>query len=139
MTVALVAVAVDPPATVNVPVLAPAATVAVVGTVTRAELALSDTAIPPAGAGPVRVIFPVDVVPVMIVEGVTETEESAAGTTVTLTEVVVPSAVAEIVTGVAVVTTDAVPVKVFDVAPAATVIEEGTAKTVGLLDVRVTI
>ena len=66
--------------TVNVAVVAPAATVMLEGTVAAEVLELeSDTATPPVPAASVRVIVPVPVWPLTIVFGLTERLLRAAG------------------------------------------------------------
>ncbi len=69
--------------TVNVAVLALAATVTLAGTVAAPVFELdSDTTAPPGGALPVRVTVPVAGVPPTTLVGFKETDEFAAGVTV---------------------------------------------------------
>ena len=60
--------------TVKVAVVAPAATVTLAGTVAAALLEESVTAIPPAGAGPLRVKVPLELLPPTTGLGVSEIE-----------------------------------------------------------------
>jgi len=65
--------------TVNVALLAPAATVTLAGTVAAAVLSLeSDTAAPPMGAGPLSVTVPVEGDPPVTLIGFSATDESVA-------------------------------------------------------------
>jgi len=70
VTVAVVAVPTGVVVTVKVPVVAPAATVAVAGTVPEGLLELRAMAMPPLGAGPLIVTVPVELVPPVTVVGV---------------------------------------------------------------------
>jgi hypothetical protein len=70
--------------TVKVALVFPAAMVTLVGTVALAELDDSFTEMPPVGAAPVRVSFPVDVVPPLTLVGVRVRDSRVAGTTVRL-------------------------------------------------------
>ena len=64
--------------TVNVPVLCPAATVTVAGTLAfRVSLLVSVTVRPPAGAGPLNVTVPVDGAGAVTVVGFNESETRA--------------------------------------------------------------
>jgi hypothetical protein len=67
--------------TVNVMLLAPAATVTLAGTVAAAVVSLErETAAPPVGAGPLRVTVPVeDCAPPVTLVGFTVTEERVGG------------------------------------------------------------
>lgn len=77
--------------TVNVAVVAFAATVTLAGTVTAAVLLLvSLTMAPPAGAGPLRVTVPVEVIPPRTEVGFKETVLRVAAVTVKLAILVVP-------------------------------------------------
>jgi ABC-type Na+ efflux pump permease subunit len=62
---------------VNVAVELPALTVTEAGVEALALLSDSDTTMPPAGAGPVRVTVPVEEVPPVTLAGLTDTAESA--------------------------------------------------------------
>jgi hypothetical protein len=65
--------------TVNIALLAPAATVTLAGTVAAAVLPLErETTAPPLGAGPLRVTVPVEGVPPVTLSGLSATEESVA-------------------------------------------------------------
>lgn len=63
----------------NVPVLAPAATVTVAGTVALAVLEVKVTAVPPVGAIPLKVTVPVEVAPPWTDVGFNETAVRTAG------------------------------------------------------------
>jgi hypothetical protein len=70
---------------VNVALVAPAATVTLAGTVAAAVLLLPNvTTAPPAGAALLNVTFPVDEAPPVTVAGLTDTEETAGGFTVSV-------------------------------------------------------
>src|SRR5437870_2294338 len=117
--------------TVNVALLAPAATVTLAGTVAVDVLLLVRvTAAPPAGAGPLSVTVPVeDCAPPVTVVGFSVSVESvgrACGATVGGAGVVTGAEDAEVVTGVDVVTALLVTVNVALLAPAATVTLEST-------------
>ena len=81
--------------TVNVALLAPAATVAVAGTVAAAVLPLiRETTAPPAGAGPLSVTVPVEGDPPVTLVGFNVSEESvgrACGSTVSEAVLVAPA------------------------------------------------
>ena len=63
--------------TVNVALLAPAATVTLAGTVAAAALSLErETAAPPLGAGPLRVTVPAEGDPPITLIGLSATDES---------------------------------------------------------------
>ena len=64
--------------TVNVALLAPAATVTLVGTLAAPLSLESITCAPPVGAGALSVAVPVDVAPPVTLEGFTASEVSAA-------------------------------------------------------------
>jgi hypothetical protein len=77
--------------TVKVADVRPAATVTLAGTSAADWLLLaSGTIAPPDGAGPVRFTVPVDELPPTTVEGLSVTEESTGGFTVSPAERVVP-------------------------------------------------
>ncbi len=122
----------------KVPLVEPAATVTVPGTVVEASPDVSVTAKPPVGAAPLRVTVPVEEVPPVTAVGATATAESTAGVTVWVFVVEKPLYVA-VITDVALAATPVVTMlnTVWD-APAGTVTEAGTVTTVGLLEVRVT-
>src|SRR5436853_3783986 len=111
--------------TVNVALLAPAATITLVGTVATALLPLErETVAPPAGAGPLNVTVPVEGDPPVTLVGFSVSEERvgrACGSTVSEAVLVTPAYDAEIVTGVDVVTAPVLTVNVTLLAPAATV------------------
>jgi hypothetical protein len=125
----MVSVATDATArvvTVNVPEVAPATTVTVPGTVALAALELSVIAIPPVGAGPLRVTVPVEEVPPVTVAGESVRPVSVGGLIVRLAVKVVEPSVPPIVADVVDATAVVVTVKVAEVAPAATVALPGT-------------
>jgi hypothetical protein len=123
----------------NAAVPAFAATVMEAGTLaTVALLLVSFTTTPPVGAAPVRVTVPVLDVPAVTDVGLSVTDDSAGGLTVSTAVLLTPLYVAVIVTDVAVVTALLVAVTVAVVAPAATVIEAGTVAAAVLLVVSVT-
>ena len=65
--------------TVNVALLAPAATVTLAGTVAAAVLSLErETAAPPLGAGPLRVTVPAEGDPPITLIGLSATDDSVA-------------------------------------------------------------
>ena len=76
--------------TVNVPEVAPPATVTLAGVVADALLSWSVTTIPPAGAAPFKVTLPVELVPPVTAVGlrVNETIEIEGGFTVNVAETV---------------------------------------------------
>ena len=75
--------------TVNVALLAPAATVTLAGTVAAAVLSLErETAAPPLGAGPLRVTVPAEGDPPITLIGLSTIEESVAEPGVTVSEAV---------------------------------------------------
>src|SRR5436309_11569865 len=116
--------------TVNVALLAPAATVTLAGTVAVAVLLVGGTAVPPLGGGPLSVTVAVEVcAPPVTLVGFSVSEESvgrACGSTVREAVLVTPAYDAEIVTGVDVVTAPVLTVNVTLLAPAATVTLAGT-------------
>jgi hypothetical protein len=105
---------------------------------TVALLLVSVTTTPAAGAAPVRVTVPVLGVPAVTAVGLSVTDDSAGGLTVSMAALLRPLYVAVIVTEVAVVTVLLVAVKVAVLAPAATLIEAGTVAAAVLLLVSVT-
>jgi len=123
--------------TVNVALVAPAATVTLAGTAAADELLERATTAPPLGAAPLSATVPVDCAPPFTVVGLRVTEDSAtapAGLTVSKVVTVVPPYEAEMVTGVAAVTALVVTVNVALVAPAAIVTLAGTAAADALLE-----
>jgi hypothetical protein len=123
---------------VNVAVVAFAATVTVAGTCAAAVLLLDRvTAAPPAGADPVRVTVPVEVVPPVTEVGLRVTVLSAAAVTVRAAVFVTPR-FPEIVTEALLATGLVVMVNVAVVAFAATVTLAGTCAAAVLLLDRVT-
>ena len=76
--------------TVNVAVVAPAATVTDAGTVALVELELKVTAMPPEGAAPLSVTVPVELVPPRTDVGETERETRDGGLTVNVAVLDVP-------------------------------------------------
>ena len=130
---------------VNEALVAPAATVTLEGTLATVGLLLETaTCAPPAGAGSVSVMVPVeDCTPPTTLVGFKVNDERAAvgggaGATVSEADLVAPAYVAEMVTVVAAATAPVVTVNVAVVEPAATVTPGGTLATVGLLLDRVT-
>ena len=127
--------------TVNVALVAPAATVTLEGTVATDVLLLeSATCAPPDGAGPLSVTVPVEEFPPVTLVGLNVSEVrvgvgGAAGFTVSEAVLVTPAKVAEIVTVVDALTALVLTVNVALVAPSATVTLEGTVATdVSLLE-----
>jgi hypothetical protein len=123
--------------TVNVALVAPAATVTLPGTVAADAPLERETIAPPLLAAPLSVTVPVDGDPPFTVAGLSATEDSAtavAGFTVSKVVLVVPPYEAEMVTGVATATALVVTVNVALVAPAATVTLAGTAAADALLE-----
>jgi hypothetical protein len=119
---------------------APAATVTEAGTTAAGLLLVKATLIPPAGAGPVRLIlFNVAGAPPTTDVGESATESKANGLSVRTAVLVTPLNAAEIVTMTVAETVEVVIVNAGDaVAPAATVTEAG-GTTPGLLLVKVTL
>src|SRR5690349_7095559 len=111
--------------TVNVALVAPAATVTEAGTWAAAALLASDTAKPPAGAAAVRVTVPVAELPPVTLAGLTLKVESAGpvalGFTVKEVVAVLAPELADSWATVLAVTAVVVTVNVALVAPAATV------------------
>jgi hypothetical protein len=124
--------------TVNVAVVAPAATVTFAGSDATALLSDNVTTVPLAGAGPLKVTVPVDDDPPCTVEGLSESEVRDGRLTVKLADLVVPLRRAEMLTVVLADTGIVLTVKVAVVAPAATVTLAGTVAAAVLLLVRVT-
>jgi hypothetical protein len=125
--------------TINVAVVAPAATVTLAGTVVAAESSDSVTIAPPAGAALVSVTVPVDELPPVTLVGLKASADSAAGgVTVSVVVRFTPLYVAVSVTLVVAVTAVVLTLKVALVAPAATVTLAGTLATAALLLVSVT-
>src|SRR6266480_1176272 len=125
--------------TVNVALLAPAATVTLAGTVAVDVLLLErETAAPPVSAGPLSVTVPVEVcAPPVTLLGFSVSEERvgrAGGTTVSEAVLVTPAYDAEMVTGVDAVTVLVLTVNVALLAPAATVTLAGTVAVDVLLE-----
>ena len=73
-----VAVLTDVVATVQVALEEPAGTVTLAGTPVAAEFSLSDTTAPPLGAAPLKVTVPVDELPPVTLDGLTETADNDA-------------------------------------------------------------
>jgi hypothetical protein len=126
--------------TVNVALVAPAATVTLDGTLAAAVLLLdSATTAPPDGAAPLSVTVPVeDCTPPTTLVGFTESEESVGagggvGVTVSDADLVTLLKVAEMVTAVDAATALVLTVNVALVAPAATVTLDGTLAAAVLL------
>jgi len=126
--------------TVNVAVLAPAATVTDTGTDAAALFDDSVTTAPPAGAFAVKVTVPVTVLPDVTVAALSVNVLNAAAGGVTVNTVVFVTVpfLAVIVTAVDAVTALLVTVNVADVAPAGTVTDTGTVAAVVLELVSVT-
>jgi hypothetical protein len=115
--VAATFVAVGVVVTVNVAVVAPAATVTLAGTAAATLLLESVTVKPPDGAAEVSVTVPEDDVPPTTVAGLKETLDRTGGLIVRVAVFVAAAAVAVIVAVVAVPTATVVVVKVADRAP----------------------
>src|SRR6266478_3322047 len=123
--------------TVNVALLAPAATVTLAGTVAVDVLLERETAAPPLGAGPLSVTVPVEGDPPVTLVGFSVSEERvgrACGSTVSEAVLVTPAYDAEMVTGVDAVTALVLTVNVALLAPAATVTLAGTVAVDVLLE-----
>ena len=122
--------------------VAPAATVTLLGTLARLELLRSCTTTPPAGAGPLRVTVPVTVLPPQTEVGLIVSDWSVTpddgGLTVRVAVRETPPAEAVIVTLVALETACVETVKFALVAPAGTVTVLGTVATFVLLLLRFT-
>ena len=111
-----------PAVTVNFAEVAPAATVTLAGTLSAGPELLNATTAPPAGASPVNVtLLVVDVFPPMIELGDSVTDESVAGTTVAVADLLTPPYVAVTVTGVELDTAPADTSNLAVFAPAGTV------------------
>jgi hypothetical protein len=125
--------------TVNVALVAPAATVTLAGTVTTEVLLLESViTLPPVGANMFRMTVPVDVVPPVTEFGFKLTDDNETGGFTVSVALCVPLYVPEIVTEVVVPTATVVTVNVALVAPAATVTLAGTVATEVLLLLSVT-
>jgi hypothetical protein len=137
LTVALAATGVV--VTVNVALVAPAATVTFAGTCAAAVLLLvSVTTAPPVGAAPFKVTVPVEEVPPVTLVGLSETLEGSGALTVRFADFVAPLNSPEMVDVVLAATGVVVTVNVALVAPAATVTLAGTVAAAVLLLVRAT-
>jgi hypothetical protein len=120
--------------TVNVAVVAPAATVTSDGTVATVVLLLdSETTAPPLGAGALRVTVPLDEFPPITLVGLTLSALTEGGVTVRDAVRVTPSCEPEMVTEVEVPTGLVLTVNVAVVAPLATVTLAATVATAVLL------
>jgi len=120
--------------------IAPAGTVTEVGTVATAVLLdVSVTTVPPVGAGPVRVTFPVPPAVPVIVCGATVRSDMPAAVTVTVLVTLAPFAVAVTVTVAFAATAIEVNGKVVVVALAGTVAVAGTVPAAVLDDERATV
>ena len=91
------------------------------------------TTAPPEGAAPVKVTVPVELLPPVTLVGLIVRELTAGGFTVRVAEALLPWYVAEMVATACAVTATVVALKVALVAPAATVMLEGTVTAVLLL------
>ncbi len=118
--------------TVKVPVVDPAATVTVAGTVALVLLELKLTLTPPVAAGPVSVTVPVEGEPPCTDVGLSERLTNVGRLIVSVAVLEVPFSVAVIVEVVVVATATVVIVNVPVVAPAATVTVAGTVALVEL-------
>jgi hypothetical protein len=127
----------------KVPVVEPAATVAVEGTVTAALLEVRATDTPPVGAATFSVTVPVEPAPPATDVGATDTDETVGPVMARLVVAVrVPASggvVAVIVDVAFVATAVVVTVNVADCEPAGTTTEVGTVAAAVLLDVSVTV
>jgi hypothetical protein len=119
--------------TVKAAVELPAGTVTAEGTVAAALLLLSDTLVPPAGAGPARVTVPEEDVPPVTDPGLTATEPIATGVTVKSAVLVLVPYIAVIVTVAGAATGSAETENVAVVEPPATVTDAGTVAAAVLL------
>jgi len=120
-------------ATLNVVVVAPAATVTLPGTCAAVVLSLASvTTAPPAGALPVSVTVPAELVPPRTLVGFRVTEASVGGVTIRAADWVAPK-IPEIVATVEDETAPVVTLKSAVVAPRATVTLAGTCAALLLL------
>ena len=134
------AVVTDVVVTVKVALDEPAGTVTLAGTLVAAELSLSDTTAPPLGAAPLKVTVPVDELPPVTLDGLTETVDNdadgggggAPSVTVIAPNTNVPFIAAESC-GVVVPPGNVVMAKVALVAPPGTVTLNGTLAESGWL------
>jgi hypothetical protein len=125
--------------TVKVALVLPLGTVTVAGTVAAEVLLLvSVTAVPPAGAGPLKVTVPWEAEPPVTLVGLSTRALAAGGVTVRVAVLVTPPLAADIVTVVEADTAVLVTVNVALVLPAVTVTVEGTVAADVLLLVSVT-
>lgn len=125
--------------TTKVALVAPAGTVTLAGTLAARLSLVTRTCEPPAGAGPFRVTVPVEVPrgPPTTLFGLSVSEDTAGGRTVSMAVRAPPPKDAEMVTEVDAATALVVRVKVALVAPAATVTPlAGTLAATLLLDSR---
>ena len=134
--VAVVAVVTARVFTVNVTDVAPAGTVTVAGTVAFAELEVSLTTSPPAGAAELRVTVPVELDPPVTAVGLSVSEVAIGAFTVTVVVAVVPAPVAVTITLWFVATGVDVTVKYAEKLPAGMVTVAGTVSA-ALFDCRV--
>lgn len=114
---------------VNVPVVDPAATVTLDGTVAALLFDCKVTTVPPDGAAPPRITVPVELAPPATVVGLRVNDVSACGLTVNVAEALAPPSEELMLTGVLAPTANVVIAKVADVAFAATVTVAGTVAT----------
>jgi hypothetical protein len=123
--------------TLKVVVFAPEETVTVEGTVAMDRLLLvSGTEMPSLGATPFSFTVPVQVAPPTTVLGLIDSKLNAGAATVKVVDSTESPLLAVMVTGVEDATGMVITLKVTLVAPAGTVMLEGTAATEGLLETR---
>src|SRR5207244_3853035 len=118
--------------TVKVALVAPAGMVTLPGTDAAAASLESETAAPPAGAGPFSVTVPVDGAAPVPLDGLQASAESAGGSTVSDAFCVPPLYEAEMATVVDAATAVVLTVNVALEAPAGTVTLPGTEATAGV-------